>query len=110
MDLNNRVVIDYDPTLGRTTYARRVEEADRKGWEIWVDYEVDPTIEANKIELNNQASGWKGDLHKIASLSPGIAYGQGYIAQALKEGDEKAMSKWLNDSDNRAWRTKEGKV
>lgn len=103
-------LVDFDLHIGRAVYARRVEDHDRQGWEIKTEYYADPTLEANKIELNNQAAGWRGDYHKIASLSPGVAYGDGYIAQALKEGDDKAMSKWLNDSDNSAWRTKAGTV
>lgn len=107
---NDWQLIEYDPDMLRATFARPAVQNGVSGMEIKTEYYVDPTIEANKIELNNQASGWKGDYHKVASLSPAIAYGEGYIAQALKDGDDRAISKWLNDSDNRAWRTKEGKV
>lgn len=103
-------LVEFDAQIGRAVFARRVDDNERQGWEIKTEYYADPTLEANKIELNNQASGWKGDYHKVASLSPAIAYGDGYIAQALRQGDDKAVSRWMNDSDNRAWRTKAGKI
>jgi hypothetical protein len=103
-------LIEFEPDVGRSVFARRIDDKDRHGWEIKTEYYADPSIEANKTALNNASAGWAGDYHRIASLSPGIAYGDGYIAQALKAGDDKSVSKWLNDSDNKAWRTKEGRV
>lgn len=99
-------LIEFDPVVNRALFARDVEG----GMEAKVEYYVDPVIESNQTEFNAASLGWKGDYHKVASLSPAIAYGEGYIAQALKEGDDRAMSKWLNDSDNSKWRTKGGKV
>ena len=32
------------------------------------------------------------------------------MAEASRQGDDKFISKWLNSSDNLAWRTKEGRV
>jgi hypothetical protein len=32
------------------------------------------------------------------------------MAQAHTEGDTAFVSRWLNDSENRAWRTKDGTV
>ena len=29
---------------------------------------------------------------------------------AIQQGDKGYLSRWLNDSDNRAWRTKDGRV
>lgn len=103
-------MIEYTTDPHRAVFARRAVQNGQTGTEYKVEYYVDPVIEANKVELNNQASGWRGDYHKVASLSPALAYGDSYIANALREGDERAMSKWLNDSDNKHWRTKEGKV
>lgn len=110
MSASDWELLEYDAELNRALFGRPAVQNGVTGMDLKVEYYVDPVIEANKTELNNQASGWKGDYHKVASLSPAIAYGEGYIAQALKEGDERAMSKWFNDSDNRAWRTKEGRI
>ena len=110
MSASDWQLIGYDATVNRALFGRPAVKDGVTGTEFKVEYYVDPVIEANKVELNSQASGWKGDYHKVASLSPAIAYGDGYIAEALKEGDERAMSKWLNSSDNRAWRTKEGRI
>lgn len=99
-------LLEYDPVVNRATFGRDVEG----GMELKTEYYVDDVLEANKQQYNLAQSGWAGDYHKVASISPAVAYGGGYIAQALKEGDDAAVSKWLNDSDNRAWRTKHGNV
>lgn len=32
--------------------------------------DVNPFLNANKQEMNNQSSGFKGDMHKMASIPP----------------------------------------
>jgi hypothetical protein len=99
-------LIDFDPVVQRAMFGRDVQG----GMELKTVYFVDNILDANKEQFNHTATGWAGDYHKIASISPALAYGDGFIAEAFKANDDKAISKWLNDSDNRAWRTKEGTV
>jgi hypothetical protein len=74
-----------------------------------VDYPVEATIKQNAEERAAASSGWTGDWHKVASIPLNIAYDSGMV-EALKQHDDKFVSKFLNDGDNAAWRTKEGRV
>lgn len=99
------VLFDYDPKLKRQVWYLQNPD----GSTTWrTDYEVDPTIEANKAQRNMAQSGWAGDYHQIASIPLNVYYDQ--LAEASKQQDDKYLSKWLNDGSNRAWRTKEGRV
>jgi hypothetical protein len=95
----------HDEKLGRTTWLRDLPGG---GTEARVDYRVDPSIEVNKAQRNLAQSGWKGDYHHIASVSPGVYWDQ--VHKAVEQDDQAYLSKWLNNSDNRAWRTKDGRV
>lgn len=68
--------------------------------------DIEPILEEN-LMLRNERSGFKGDQHHVASI-PLVVY-----EQLLKEGiaqDEARFKAWLNDSDNKMFRTHPGKV
>lgn len=95
----------HDPKLGRTVWGR--ENGD--GTTTYrTDYQVDPTIDENRAVRNMADASWKGDYHRIASIPLNVYYDQ--LAAAANNDDMRYVSKWLNDSDNLAWRTKEGRV
>lgn len=98
-------LFDYDPQLKRQVWSRVNPDGSRT---FRTDYEVDPTIEANTAMRNLASPGWKGDYHKVASIPLNVFWDQ--LAEASKQDDDKYISKWLNDSDNRAWRSKDGRV
>lgn len=96
---------DHDVKLGRTVWV--MEDAD--GNTVFrTDYRVDPTIDENTAMRNMASPGWAGDYHRVASIPLNIFHDQ--LAEASRQQDDKFISKWLNDSDNAAWRTKEGRV
>lgn len=98
-------LFSHDPHLKRTVWAR--ENGD--GTTTYrTDYEVDPTVEINTAQRNMAENGWRGDYHHIASVPLNLFWDK--IAEASRQGDDRFISKWLNDSDNRAWRTKSGRV
>lgn len=72
------------------------------------DTHCDAIVDTNKAQRNLSQKGWKGDWHMIASIPKTVAFNA--IVEAHSQGDDAYVSKWLNDSDNRAWRTKEGRV
>jgi hypothetical protein len=92
----------------------------KRGKTVWVrtepdgshtyrtDYDVTRTIETNREQRNISGNSWSGDYHMIASVPLNVFHDQ--LAEASRQGDEKFISKWLNDSNNRAWRTKDGNV
>ena len=71
--------------------------------------QVDDVIDANRGSFNqvDERAGWKGDMHRVASIPMSVYYhlkAQGII------DDPVALKKWLNDPDNRFFRTRPGVV
>ena len=98
-------LVSYDMRLKRQVWALQNPDGSTT---YRTDYEVDPTIETNKAQRNMAQNNWKGDYHQIASIPLNVYYDQ--LHQASLQDDQKYLSKWLNDADNRAWRTKDGTV
>lgn len=100
-------LFDYDPQTGRQVWV--MEDGDRQLFRI--DYPVGGMVEENKTWRNMAESNWKGDYHRVASIPLNLLHDENTgLNKAWLQGDENHFKKWLNDPDNRAWRTKEGKV
>jgi len=98
-------LFDHDPEMGRTIW--RLDQDGMTHFRI--DFEVAKTLEQNKADFNVAQTSWKGDWHRVASIPHNILHGSGF-EEANQQRDKKWVSNWLNDPDNRAWRTKPGKV
>jgi hypothetical protein len=97
---------DKDPITGSTTLYHYDYADDTFSFETITDHE--PLIEANK-RLHNDATdkNWKGDMHLVASLPLDVWF------RLKKQGilkDQKALKRFLNDPDNRAYRTRPGRL
>lgn len=69
---------------------------------------IDPTLilDAN-TELRNATAGQKfGDMAHVGSVPMNIF--EEVLFPAMQAGDDEYVKKWLNDADNRGFRTKEG--
>jgi hypothetical protein len=100
-------LIDWDPRTGRTVWSM----FDGEKTVIRTDTPVAQTIEDNTLFRNAASAGWKGDYHRVASVPMQLLYDDNLgLNKAIQQGDDKYVSRFLNDSDNRAWRTKEGRV
>ena len=99
------VLFDYTPEIGRQVWVRHNPDGSTT---FRTDYEVQPTIDANTAMRNVLDPGWKGDWHKVASVP--VHLFDKHLKEASVQGDDRYLSKWLNDGDNAAWRTKEGRV
>lgn len=99
------VLFDHDPATGRTVWLRDNGDGTTTAK---TDYPHTAVIDDNTALRNALNAGWKGDYHRVASVPLNIFHDQ--IAEAAKQGDNRYLSRWLNDSDNRAWRTKDGTV
>ena len=98
---------DYDPVTGRSVWVL----VDGRKTHFRVDLPVAQSIEENTIARNSAPDGWKGDYHRIASVPMQLLYDKNIgLNTAIQQGDDRYLSRWLNDSQNRAWRTKEGSV
>lgn len=98
-------LFDSDIQLGRFVWRRENPDGTTT---FRTDYRADDTMDVNKAQRNLAENNWKGDYHHVASIPLNVYWDQ--LAEASRQGDDKYLSKWLNDSDNRAWRTKEGRV
>ena len=94
-----------DMKLGRYVWARQNPDGSTT---YRTDYVVDQTIKANADMRNAASKGFAGDWHKVASIPLNVYYDQ--LHEAVQQDDLKAVSRFLNDSDNRAWRTKDGRL
>lgn len=71
--------------------------------------DVECVVEEAKAKYNSfdERSPWKGELHQVAEIPMTI------LIELQRKGimeDQKAFRKWLNDRDNRVFRTRPGKV
>ncbi|MDX3929101.1 MAG: hypothetical protein QHC90_25285 [Shinella sp.] len=98
-------LVDYDYQSGRSVWSY----FDGEKTILRIDYPVAQSIEQNLLERNDAPRGWKGDWHKVASMPLNMVYDSGLV-DAMNQHDDRWISRMLNDSDNRAWRTKEGRV
>lgn len=98
-------VFDQDRAAGITRYWHYNDELDE--YTIETVQDVQPIVDANKRAYNAEDKHYKGELHRVASLPLSVFF------DLKKRGildDQKAMKKWLNDPDNRYFRTKPGRV
>ena len=105
-DADGFALFDWDKATGRTVWAKENGDGTTT---FRTDYPVDSIINQNAEQRSIAANNWKGDLHQIASIPLNIAH-DGALGQAIREQDDKWLTRWLNDGDNRAFRTKEGTV
>lgn len=100
-------LFDYDPITERSVWSK----FDGEKVIFRIDTPVHKAIEHNARVRNDTPTGWKGDYHRIASVPMQLLYDENLgLNKAIQNGDDKYLSRWLNDADNASWRTKEGRV
>lgn len=81
---------------------------------IATEQDVTDIIEQNKKEYNMNTGRWKEDVleNKIASIPLTVidTLNQKGIMKGFDVIDQKRFRDWLNDPDNRFFRTRQGKV
>lgn len=84
------------------------------GLVIAIEQDVTDIIEQNKKEYNATNGRWGEDVfdNKIASIPLTIIddLNKKEIMNGFAVKDQKEFRKWLNDPDNRFFRTRQGKV
>lgn len=100
-----RRVFDTDPLTGITRYWHVKSDGE---FVIETQQQVSDIAEANKRSFADTDTKAKyGDMAKVASIPLNVYY------ELKRQGivdDPKAMKKWLNDPDNRVFRTRGGTV
>lgn len=99
-------LLDWDKETGRTRWG--YFDGERQHYRI--DYPVDGLMRKNAFARAQAGHSWVGEYHRIASIPLNILHDEKLgLLKAHSEGDA-YFDRWLNDADNRAWRTKEGVV
>ena len=98
-------IFDTDPLTGITRYWHVKSDGE---FVIETQQQVSGIAEANKRSFADTDTKAKyGDMAKVASIPLNVYY------ELKRQGivdDPKAMKKWLNDPDNRVFRTRGGTV
>ena len=100
-------VFDIDPVTGVKKMWHYDADKDEAIIETIID--ASDVVEDNKAEFNyfDERASWKGDLHKVASIPMSLYYD--LKAKGITE-DQARFKAWLNDPDNRFFRTRPGRV
>ncbi|MBB4347949.1 hypothetical protein [Aliirhizobium cellulosilyticum] len=98
-------LFDYDHQTGRSVWCKDdgVERVFR------IDTPVDHIIRENEFTRNATSGNRMGDWVKIASIPLNHAHHENLV-RAHTEGDDKFVKRWLNDGDNRAFRSFEATI
>jgi len=91
----------HDPLTGVTEYWHVTDKGE---YVIEKTQDVTSIVEANKRQYNEAPQKY-GDMNKVASIPLSVYY------ELKRQGiadDPKAFRKWLNDSNNQAFRTRLG--
>lgn len=104
-DENGFELFEFDPVTGRSVW----HYFDGEKTVMRTDYPVDGLIKQNAESRAHFAGSRHGDWSRVASVPLNIAYDSGLV-EAIDQKDDRFVSRYLNDSDNRAWRTREGSV
>lgn len=103
----NSKLFDFDPVTG----VKKMWHYDADKDEAIIENIVDATeiIEQNKVAFNqmDEKANWRGDMHHVAQIPMALYYD--LKAKGIVD-DPKRMKAWLNDADNRFFRTRPGTV
>ena len=104
----------YNDHLKKVEYRNYKEHKTDDGIVLEVVQDVSDIVERNKKEYNNNSKKWGDDVfdNKIASIPMTVIdkLNQQGIMRGFHVLDQKAFFKWLNDPDNRFFRTKQGRI
>jgi hypothetical protein len=99
--MGQKRLFDKDPMMGTSTYWHVTDKGE---YMLETVQDVTAIADRNKKEYN-QAPNKYGDVNKVASIPLSVYY------ELKRQGivdDPKALRKWLNDGDNRVFRTRAG--
>lgn len=98
-------LFNWDPMTGRTVWSQFTGQETV----FRIDTPVDHIIRENEFTRNATSGNRMGDWVKIASIPLNHAHHENLV-RAHTEGDDKFVKRWLNDGDNRAFRSFEATI
>jgi len=84
-------------------------EAERDAWHFCKVQPVGAILDENRRKLNASAGQRWGDMTHVASI-PNSMFWHGDFAKAHADQDEAWITRYLNNSDNKKLRTREGNI
>lgn len=100
-------LFDHDPITGVTEMFHYDDVTDTVTLELIQRVDERVYQAQYNAHSDHKATAWKGDWHKVASI-PLVVY-EDLRRQGIVD-DDAAFKRWLNDRDNRVFRTKPGHV
>jgi hypothetical protein len=97
----SRLILNHDPSNGITTYYHYDQATGLS--EVWDEQDVDTIIEHNKRSQTADRGRFGDGLGDRVATIPLVVLGE-LDRQGITR-DRKAFARWLNDSDNRFFRT-----
>lgn len=99
--------VEYNPLSGVSTWIKVEGEVTL----VQERQDIDKLLDENAAQRNIAQAGWQGDYHSVARIPVALLHSKDfYLGDAMRAGDEKAVSKFLNDGDNAKFRTKHGVI
>lgn len=95
--------VKFDPI---TRSGQKLHTESDGGLVLETRQDVEPILEDVKERVRGDTGRWKGDLHHVARIPNAIYYG---LPKELRD-DPKALKRWLDHPDQRAFRTKLGRL
>ena len=92
----------------RRHYVYWVDKANGVGFRKTENLHEESILERNREKFNESATQRFGDGKVVASIPMNVFYRD--FAKRLKEGDDDFMKWWLNNGNNRPYRTFRGRV
>lgn len=99
-------VFDWDRATGRVIWVKTEGDGSRT---FRVDTPVQSILDANQEAYNSSTGERFGDWRRVASVPLDFLHQSG-LHEAQEQQDDKFISKVLNDSDNRKFRTFGGQL
>ncbi len=109
MQYDGKWMLESDnPLLGIRVYRLETEDHIVRRKEY---YRADALASHNaEARAANAGTRW-GDGQVVASIPLNVLFNpQSGLFEAMRTGDDKYVNRWLNDSDNAKFRTREGKL
>ncbi len=98
-------MIDHELATGRTVW---MTEQDGQ-YVFRVDMPLNDILDQNNDAVIDTIGRKFGDYNRVASIPHHLVYQNG-VNDALEQQDNRWLNRWLNDSDNRKFRTSRGSV
>lgn len=105
-DENGWELMEHNPHTG-STYWRFF---DGEKWIFRTDHDAEQIVSGNRAAQAEYASRKRSEGlgDPVASVPLNVYFDQ--LAEPLKQRDMGYVKRWLNDSDNRDWRMRQGRV